>query len=141
MRTKNKHKGFTLLEILLTITLIGILATITLIAINPNRQLGQSRDLNRQKDITDIQQAVELYATRNSGEYPAGIEVGTYKEICGEIIDTSCVNLSILVPNYINSIPKDPNGNNYVIGINSNNNSISVWADNAEQREVVINKF
>jgi prepilin-type N-terminal cleavage/methylation domain-containing protein len=54
MRKKYRHKGFTLLEILLTITLIGILATITLIAINPNRQLGQSRDLNRQKDIADI---------------------------------------------------------------------------------------
>ena len=141
MRKKYRHKGFTLLEILLTITLIGILATITLIAINPNRQLGQVRDLNRQKDITDIQQAVELYATRNSGVFPTGIEFGVYKEICGEIIDTSCVDLSILVPNYINSIPKDPSGNNYFIGINPNNNSISVWADNAEQAEIVTNSF
>ena len=141
MRKKYRHKGFTLLEILLTITLIGILATITLIAINPNRQLGQVRDLNRQKDITDIHQTIALYATKNSGEYPAGIEVGVYKEICGEIVDTNCVDLSILVPNYISSIPKDPNGNNYVIGINPDNNSISVLADNAEQREVAINKF
>jgi hypothetical protein len=84
---------------------------------------------------------VELYATRNSGVFPTGIEVGVYKEICGEIIDTSCVDLSILIPNYINSIPRDPNGDNYAIGINPDNNSISVWADNAEQREVAINFF
>jgi hypothetical protein len=97
--------------------------------------------LTRQKDIADIQQSLESYATKNSGEYPTGIESGTYKEICGEIIDTNCVNLSILVPNYINRIPKDPNSNNYFIAINPINDSISVWAKSAEQREVAINFF
>ena len=141
-RIKIQNKGFTLLEILLTITLIGILATIALIAINPNRQLGQSRDLNRQKDISDIQQAVELYAVRNSGAYPAGIPIGNYKDICpeGEVTE-ECVDLSMLVPNYIKSIPKDPIGNNYKIGLNPENNSISVWSDNAEQREIGVNLF
>ena len=141
MRKKYRYKGFTLLEILLTITLIGILAAIILIAINPNRQLAQVRDLDRQKDITDISQAMQLYNVKNRGEYPSGIEIGVYKEICGEEIDINCVDLNILIPNYINEIPKDPNGNNYLIGINPDNNSISFLADNAEQREVAVNKF
>ena len=141
-RIKMQKKGFTLLEILLTITLIGILASIVLVVINPNRQLSQSRDLNRQKDIAEIQQAVELYAVRNSGEYPAGIPTGSYKDICpeGEVTE-ECVDLSILVPNYLSSIPTDPSGSNYKIGINTTNNTVSVWSDNAEQREIGVNLF
>jgi uncharacterized delta-60 repeat protein/prepilin-type N-terminal cleavage/methylation domain-containing protein len=141
-RIKMQKKGFTLLEILLTITLIGILASIVLVAINPNRQLSQNRDLNRQKDIAEIQKAVELYAVRNSGEYPAGIPTGSYKDICpeGEVTE-ECVDLSILVPNYLSSIPTDPSGSNYKIGINTTNNIVSVWSDNAEQREIGVNLF
>jgi len=141
MQIRYKYKGFTLLEILLIITLIGILSGIALIAINPNRQLGQVRDLGRQDDITEIQQALEMYATRNSGEYPAGLADGPYREICGDVATANCVDLSVLVPNYLTSIPKDPNGNSYLVGIHPENKNISVWAQNAEQREVAINKY
>jgi prepilin-type N-terminal cleavage/methylation domain-containing protein/uncharacterized delta-60 repeat protein len=141
-RIKIQNKGFTLLEILLTITLIGILATIALIAINPNRQLGQSRDLNRQKDISDIQQAVELYAVRNSGAYPAGIPIGSYKDICpeGEVTE-ECVDLSLLVPTYLTSIPTDPTGVTYKVGINPDNNTISVFSELSENADIAVNKF
>ncbi len=138
---KIKNKGFTLLEILLGITLIGVLASIAFTLINPNLRLAQSRDLNRQKDITDIQQALELYATRNSGDYPAGIVLGSYKEICGQVISSECVDLGTLIPQYLSYVPKDPSGNNYKIGINPNNKIISIWAAKAESREVSINIF
>jgi general secretion pathway protein G len=141
MKRKNKHRGFTLVEILLTITLLGILASISLIGLSPNRQLSQSRDLIRQRDITDIQQALESYSIKNKGFYPEGVAVGIYKEICGETINANCVDLSGLVPSYINNIPLDPSGSNYLIGVNPNNNGISVWADQAEKSEIVINKI
>ena len=53
----------------------------------------------------------------------------------------NCVDLSVLSPTYLSSIPKDPNGNSYLVGINSNNNTVSLWAQEAEQREVAINFF
>lgn len=141
MQKRYKYKGFTLLEILLVITLIGILASIALVVINPNKQLGRVRDLDRQDDITEIQQALEVYAVKNSGEYPQGIEAGLYKEICGDVPTVNCVDLSVLISNYLNSIPKDPDGSNYLVAINPENESISVWAPKAENQEVAINIF
>lgn len=65
-------KGFTLLEILLVIAAIGVLAAIVIVAINPNRQLSQVRDTERQSDVNALSKAMEQYLI-DQGEYPAGI--------------------------------------------------------------------
>lgn len=141
--TIKTHKGFTLLEILLVITLLGILFAIVLSLINPVAQLGRTRDLQRQQNLSQLEQALEKYFIDNGRQYPTSIPVGKYKEICatGVISTSNCVDLSFLAPSYLNSIPADPNGSNYKVGINPTNNTLSLWSDNAVSTEVAVNKF
>jgi uncharacterized delta-60 repeat protein len=112
------------------------------VAINPNRQISLLRDSARLSDISNIKKALEQYSIDSGGQYPSGISIGNYKEICLEGgVTSECVDLSFLVPDYISGIPKDPTGESYKVGINPENNTISVWADTAEQREIGLNIF
>jgi len=133
---KGTRKGFTLLEILLVIAAIGILAAIVLVAINPNRQIAQARNAQRRSDVNTIYKALEQYLIDNQS-YPAGVDE-TPKDICGTT--AGCVNLGVLVPNYLAAIPTDPQGGAYRVSKNSDNNRISVTAPSAElSQKIVIN--
>ncbi len=140
-------KGFTLLEILLVIALIGVLAAIVLIAINPTRQLAQARNVERLSDINTIYQAIEQFVVDSRGEYPQQI-TNTIQNICrtgtesigGPTDCSGSVDLRILVPQYLSSIPEDPLGGAYQIRINPDNNQLSIRASSAElNQSVVIN--
>ncbi len=141
---KNKKythkKGFTLLEILLVITLIGILASIVLIAINPNRQLAEARNLKRFDDITKINQALEDYFVANKA-YPTGV-TQSYQDICPASGDSNCVDLSALVPDYLPSIPIDPNAaagtTGYTVAINPKNKQLSLEAKTPELGSTIV---
>ena len=80
-KTLRSAKGFTLLEVLLVVAIIAILAGIVIIAINPNKQLGDSRNSTRQADVSTILNALYQYSLDNNGAFPAGIDT-TAKEIC-----------------------------------------------------------
>ena len=130
MRIQRQNKGFTLLEILLVIAAIGILAAIVLVAINPNRQLAQVRNAERRSEINTIYKAIEQYLI-DKGSYPTGITT-SIQDICINGNTTNCVNLGVLVPDYIAAIPIDPGGGAYRVVINTSNNRVSVYASNAE---------
>jgi prepilin-type N-terminal cleavage/methylation domain-containing protein len=117
---KNREKGFTLLEILLVVAAIGILAGIVIIAINPARQLAQTKNAQRKVDVNTIINAVYQYALDNNGDLPAEIQTDSGGDcpandganesaICG---DDSCsasyIELDELVPTYVVAIPTDP---------------------------------
>lgn len=137
------NKGFTLLEILLVIAAIGILAAIVLVAINPNRQLAQARNAERRSEVNAIYKALEQYII-DTGSYPSGIN-GILQNICNTGSEqvggaTNCsgsVDLRVLVPNYVASIPIDPSGSMYGVMINPNNNRISVQAGAAELNQTI----
>ncbi|MEI6190906.1 MAG: prepilin-type N-terminal cleavage/methylation domain-containing protein [bacterium] len=122
---KTKRSGFTLLEILLVIGIIGILAAIVIIAINPGRSLAKSRDLQRKVGITEINKGLNQYYIDN-GSYPSTI-TPELKNICvtgasATSTGIDCVgkiDLSMLVPTYLPSIPADPTGVGYKVSINS----------------------
>ncbi len=138
-------KGFTLLEILLVIAAIGILAAIVIIAINPQRQLAQVRDTTRLNDVNLLNKALEQYLI-DEGSYPESIS-GIYSEICatddlssedtlGVIDCTGLLDLRVLVPKYIASIPADPasqgSRSGYEVAIHPANNRISISSLNGE---------
>lgn len=148
------NEGFTLLEILLVVAAIGILAGIVILAINPGKQLGDTRNAQRRADVNTILNATYQYAIDNNGALPSYIASSTCasvaaNEICKAGVATStCVSSSLIAlteltagEKYITSIPVDPqatstNGAGYRIAKNSNSR-VTVCAPLAEQSAII----
>ncbi|MFH1188652.1 MAG: LamG-like jellyroll fold domain-containing protein [bacterium] len=75
LQSKPRHvqKGFTLLEVLLVVAALGILAATVILAINPGKQLSQTRDAQRWSDVNTILNATYQYAIDHSGSLPSGM--------------------------------------------------------------------
>jgi prepilin-type N-terminal cleavage/methylation domain-containing protein len=126
-------KGFTLLEILLVIATIGILAAIVLVAINPTKQIESANAARRKVDMNNIEKAIIQYSIDNRGQYPNGIDAGA-KVICPNTNPPAgCIDLSLLVPIYIASIPQADTGYYYIstntagTAINIDHPKDSIW--------------
>jgi len=95
-----KHKGFTLIEILVTVVIIAILTAIGVVAYSSINK--RSRDAKRKSDIEQIRSALEMYRSDN-GYYP-NITWGDYAHASG---------LETLLDPYIPDIPSDPLSTQY----------------------------
>lgn len=112
--------GFTLLEILLVVGIISILAGIVILAINPTKQLGDTRNAQRRSDVLTILNAAYQYSIDNQGWLPASTTLataacatGTDQEICQD--GGTCTDLVNLYDDlvtasstYLVEMPKDP---------------------------------
>ena len=134
----NNQKGFTLLEVLLVVAIIAILASIVIFAINPSKQLGDTRNTQRKADINTVLSAVYQYSIDNNS-VPASI-TSTATPICktGATSCTGLIDLSVLTTNakYLVSLPSDPStatatSTGYTI-LKDANNRITVAAPSAE---------
>ncbi len=162
MNHKTTAKAFTLLEMLLVIAIIAILAGIVIVAINPGRQLAQSRNAQRWSDIRTLHSAVQQYYIDNK-EWPADLEtVTSLTEVCNTgtltspqttVHCTGLIDLSELVPEYVPAIPTDPqtevafeslinkvyavtNGTGYTIAIDSNSQTPILTAINSTEYDL-----
>lgn len=133
-----KAKGFTLLEILLVVAALGILAGIVILALNPGKQLAETRNSQRDVDVNTILNAVYQYSLDNNGNLPTSITT-TAGEICrtGGTC-TGLIDLSVLTLNetYLVSMPIDPsggstNGVGYQVA-QSTNGRVTVTSPDAE---------
>jgi type IV pilus assembly protein PilA len=137
------NSGFTLLEILLVVAAIGILAGIVILAINPGKQLGDTRNAQRKSDVNTILNAVYQYSIDNDGTMPASI-TATTTEICiAGGVCTGLIDLVALTTNekYLTSIPVEPqktnvNGVGYMVK-KSANGRITVEAQFEEQAATI----
>ena len=145
---KNR-KGFTLLEILLVVAALAILAGIVILAINPTKQLGETRDAQRRSDVNAVLNAVYQYSIDHDGSFPSDIVAGgtcATDFICrtdtGDSVadNTACgalVYLGELTPDYLTALPEDPQllstATNIGYGISQSGNRITVCAPSAEQ--------
>ena len=147
-----KQSGFTLLEVLLVVAIIAILAGIVIIAINPSKNLGDTRNAQRQADVTTILNSVYQYSLDNNGALPSTIpttatemcKTGTAGATCtsSSLIDLSSVTTS---GKYIASLPIDPscptgcnaNGIGYQIMKNTTTGRVTVNAPGAEQSKTI----
>lgn len=145
MKLFKKNEAFTLLEILLVVAAIAILAGIVILAINPTKQLGDTRNAQRSADVTTILNAVYQYSLDNNGSIPAGITT-TVAPICnttGASCTGGVVDLGVLTLNgkYLVAIPKDPSittgvSAGYTIAKDANNR-VTVAAPSAEQGKTI----
>lgn len=145
------QKGFTLLEILLVVAAIAILAGIVIIAINPGKQLGDTRNAQREADVNTILNAIYQYSIDNNGTLPGETYLtGTPTEICAANVATSTCESDGLIPinevvwaeKYIVDLPSDPSGNCDTNGIcyqisTTTNGRVVITAPDAEQGETI----
>jgi type IV pilus assembly protein PilA len=149
LRTKRtvrpNQKGFTLLEVLLVVAIISLLAGIVIIAINPNKQLSDTRNAQRQSDVTTILNGVYQYTLDSNGAPPSSITLSP-QEICktgtlpATCTGSTLTDLSVATLNgkYLVAMPSDPqcpascnvNGVGYRISKDANNR-LTVDAPNA----------
>lgn len=136
--------GFTLLEILLVVAAIGILAGIVILALNPGKQLADTRNAQRWSDVNTILNGIYQYSIDHDGAVPSDITT-TVKEVCktGAADCTGLADLSALTTNevYLVAIPEDPtgsstNGAGYEV-VKTANGRITVSAPDAEQGETI----
>ena len=104
----SRDKGFTLIELMVTISLIAIVSIGTLVALNPADRLAAARNSQRQAHLNTILNAIRQNAADNRGTFncAAGdIPTSTKKMAvgAGDFDIYSCI-----VPNYIYSLPFDP---------------------------------
>ena len=90
--------GFTLLELLVTITIIGILASIGLG--NYMRSIRRGKDSRRMADLKQLQNALEQYYTTEGSSYPV-------------ITDWAAAAADFFPEN---AVPTDPDGESYNYG-------------------------
>ena len=147
MNTRSQ-RGFTLLEILLVVAAIAILAGIVIVAINPGKQLGETRNAQRRADVNTILNGVYQYTLDNNGTLPATIQqVATCSganEVCKTGGDcTGLIDLAVLTTNqkYHTSMPADPstattNSSKYLV-VKSANGRVTVCAPSAEQSATI----
>ena len=133
---KINNKGFTLIELLIVIGIISILAGIVLVAVNPAKQFGKANDSERKSEIGTILSSVYQYQTSptargslpqcllgatpvataipecdtdssgvgtGNGGFEGAIQLGTPGSATAYDCSTT------LVPNYLRSMPIDPN--------------------------------
>ncbi len=138
--TPKKRSGFTLIEVLLVVAIIAILAGIVILAVNPSKQLADTRNSQRRSDVNTIINAIYQYSIDNNGNLPASVTI-TSQDICstGAASCTGLADMTVLTANgkYLVAMPKDPsNGdatNTKYTVVKDTNGRVTVAAPDAEQ--------
>ncbi len=86
-------RGFSLLELMVTIIILGILITAALSYYGSTT--AEARRIKIMQDLEGLKNSIKIYATQNGGQYPPNIEA--------------------LVGKYIPEVPRDPWGQKYKI--------------------------
>lgn len=103
---RSRFKGFTLIEILVTITIIAILSTVGLVAYSA--VVKQGKDSRRQSDLRSVQSALEQYFA-DQLFYPSSTDLNALFSSGGSFTSsTGNPSPPANVKTYLRSMPADP---------------------------------
>ncbi len=71
--SREREKGFTLLELLIVVGIIAILSVALILVLNPAETLKKSRDAQRISDLSTMKTAIGLYITSTTTPYLGGL--------------------------------------------------------------------
>lgn len=134
-------KGFSLFELLLVIAAIVTLFTIVSWTLDPLGLFRRFEDADRESDLVNLESALYGYFQDNR-DYPEDLTTGNFQEICKEDQPSGCVDLSLLVPEYLREIPQDDsldNGTGYLVKIHSDNSFPTLCAREAALGPIFVN--
>lgn len=137
MDLKKSTKGVTVIELIVVVFIISILAVIVFIALNPVKRLADSRNFQRESDITTILNAIHKYTSDFQGQLPSGLaqgmmvtQIGTQDfdcdVTCGVASASACINLNSSLAKYLKQMPTDPSigsqsTTGYFVSVSENN--------------------
>lgn len=99
-----RDRGFTLIELLVVIAIIGTLASVVLASLNSARE--SARNAQRQSEMQQVVNAIELYALDNDGLVPPHGGNPNPHNVC-----TTCLGRledELVAGGFLPSIPIDP---------------------------------
>ncbi len=115
---KLQNKGFSLIELMVSIAIIAILTALIIVNIASSR--AKARDAKRISDIAQIQLALEQYFTKN-GFYPKSVD-NYVNDIYSEYISTQPKDpLSNSTADYVYAPDPDRNYYDYILKIRLEN--------------------
>ena len=107
----NTFSGFTMIELLVSISIVAVIASIGFVVYNKSQAIG--RDSRRKADLRALQVAIELYiqdASTSPKVYPYQSGGG-----CTDPVGVGCFSTTggnwvpnVPAPTYINTVPLDP---------------------------------
>lgn len=115
-------RGFTLIELMITIAIIAILSSFGIFTYRLAQ--ARARDARRKSDLGQYKNALEIYANKNNGFYPSyTTQTGASTTLCAALGLTSCPEDPIhnTNGNYIYNYQSDgtnggtPNGTKYLL--------------------------
>jgi len=121
MRTKMKNKrkkGFSLVEILISMSIVVILTVGFLMTINPIAQVNKARDAQRKKDVKKIGASFEEYFNDN-GCYPDAY--------VASLNDKSNCNSSTVFAPWLTPWKCDPRGEPYQVMVGGGSPGCAKW--------------
>ncbi len=109
----SSRRGFTLIEVLVTVVIIALLASVVYASLGDARKKAQ--DAQRSSDLQQIQVAIRVYRDANNKGYPAS---------SGEVVVSSS-GVGALIAQYLSGTVGDPTGGSYYYADNFDCNGTS----------------
>lgn len=122
----NKRNGFTLVELIVSLTIVVLLATAMIGAFNAIGITNKGRDAQRKKDLGRIKIAMEEYFN-DKGSYPADVDTWNIK--------SNCHSTTVFAP-YLVPWPCDPNEEPYKIIVDKNQFRVFANLENKTDKDI-----
>lgn len=108
----HSRKGFMFIELLFAMGIFGIITAVVLVAINPKKHLCETANAKRHITARELANAINQYEIRTFRKAAGqSVPIGEInaKPLCrfGVTNDDTCLNVDVLVPDYLISLPQD----------------------------------